>query len=178
MPFDYPDDEKTRWFTHDKAKQFAIRLELHRYRTRRYEKLRYKNLRQDFHELGIVPMSYLSYCCSQKAPFRERGSLARAVDDLCSLGDLRMLDNEVAAEHFDLKIDPKSTLFMQDQFARRNFLRDLETVTFWNTEFEVPVGYPVHRLAYEAEEEARAEHQVTGRSFNFGGRWVPRTPID
>ncbi len=178
MPFDYPDDDNPRTFTRHHSRYFAIRLALHQYRTLPFEKLKYRNLREDFYNHGIVPYGYLSYCCSQKAPFREAESLPRAVDALCAYGDLRMLSNEAAAEHFDIKIDPKSTLYLQGDFARRNYLEDLEMLTFWNTEFEVPAGYPIHRLACEADDEARKQYELTGRSFQLAGKWVPRMPTE
>ncbi|PIE10266.1 MAG: hypothetical protein CSA72_09710 [Rhodobacterales bacterium] len=136
----------------DQSRLFAARLALHQFRTLPFQRLKYRNLREDFYENGIIPLSYFSYCCSQKAPFRQPGSLTETLAFMCAMDELNMLRNEGAADMFGLKIDPKSTLFMEGSMAEGAYKKSLKNMTAWDTQFNVPVNYPVHRLVKEAKE--------------------------
>ena len=101
--------------------QLLAQLALHQYRYLPYSKLRYRNLRKDFYDAGIIPLSYFSYCLSQKAPFRQKGSMRETLDNMVDCGDLMEMFTKVTADFTGLKIDPKTTLFTSGCLADENF---------------------------------------------------------
>ncbi|SFF11470.1 hypothetical protein SAMN04488523_1198 [Sulfitobacter brevis] len=101
--------------------QLLAQLALHHYRYLPYSKLRYRNLRKDFYDAGLIPLGYFSYCLSQKAPFRQKGSLRDTLDNLVDCGDLMEIDSKAVGEFTGLSIAPKTSLYTSGDFADENF---------------------------------------------------------
>lgn len=131
------------------ARLLALRISMFQFQKLPYERLKSRNLREDLHGAGVIPKGYISYCCSQKAPFRKPGSLDQSLMEMLELGELKMLRPGSIQKSKGIDINAKATLYMVgDKFAA-NYQGQLDHIMSKNFQPEVPVNYPVARLRLE-----------------------------
>lgn len=114
------------------------RLALHQYRYLPFKKLRYRNLRKDFYDVGLIPKGYFSYCLSQKRQFHEKGALDAALDLLVDCGDLTEVYTKEIANTLDLCIPSRTQLFVSGDSPDENLRWDLEHLPSLRTGYKAP----------------------------------------